>query len=90
MKDLAKDEDEEVRVICLDLQQALPVPRLATNIAYYERKLCCYNLCIHDVIANVSKFYVWSEVTGGRGSSDIATCIKCGWKRSLLKVNFLS
>lgn len=76
MKDLSKDEGKNVRVICLDLQQTLPVPRIATNVAYYKSKLWLYKLCIHDLKVNKSKFSVWDEVTGGRGPSEIASCIE--------------
>lgn len=75
LKSLAADSDPAVRCICLDLQQTLPVPRLSTSVAYYKKKLWIYNLCIHDLKKNENKFYVWDEVTGGRGSVEIASCI---------------
>ena len=75
MKKLAKDTDDNTRCICLDLQQTLPVPRMSTSIAYYQKKLWMYNLCIHDLKKKVSQFFVWDEVNGGRGSSEIASCI---------------
>ena len=76
MKDYAKNQDDDVRVICIDLQQTLPMPRSSTNVAYYKRKMWCYNFCIHDIKKNVSKFYVWDEVSGGRGSVEIVSCLR--------------
>ncbi|MPC67956.1 hypothetical protein E2C01_062143 [Portunus trituberculatus] len=75
LKELAANDDGDCRVICFDLQQTLPVPRISTNIAYYKRKLWMYNLYIHDLKANKSKFYVWDEVNGGQGSVEIVACL---------------
>lgn len=75
MKKLARDEDSEMRCICIDLQQTLPLPRLATSVACYK-KLWMYNLCIDDMKIKKSKFYVWGEVMAGHRSVDIATCVK--------------
>ena len=75
LSDLAKDDDPDTRCICLDLQQTLPLPRLSTSVAYYKRKLWVYNLCIHDLKKNESKFYLWDETNGGRGSAEIASCL---------------
>ena len=76
MKDYARNQEENVRVIAVDLQQTLPIPRISTNVAYYKRKLWCYNLCIHNVKEKKSQFYVWDEVSGGRGSLEIVSCIQ--------------
>lgn len=62
---LKDDNDPQVRCICLHLQQTLPVPCLSTSVAYYKRKLWLYNLCIHDLKTNESKFYLWDEMNGG-------------------------
>ena len=75
LSDLANDDDPDTRCICIDLQQTLPLPRLTTSVAYYKRKLWVYNLCIHDLKKNKSKFYVWDETNGGRGSAEIASCL---------------
>ena len=75
MKRLGMTADDNTHVICLDLQQTLPLPRLSTSVAYYQKKLWMYNLCIHDLKKKKSEFFVWDEVVGGRGSSDIASCI---------------
>ena len=34
-----------------------------------------YNLCIHDLKANKSKFYVWDKVNEGWGSVEIVACL---------------
>lgn len=75
MKMLSKDTDDNTCCICIDLQQTLPVPRLSTSVAYYQKKLWMYNLCIHDLKKNESQFFVWDEVNGGRGSAEIASCL---------------
>ena len=49
MKSFVSNEDNDAKCICLDLQQTLPVPRLSTSVAYYQKKLWMYNLCIHDL-----------------------------------------
>lgn len=76
MKEVAREADDDMRVLCLDLQQTLPCPRLATNVAYYKRKLWVYNLCIYDLKTGKPTFYMWDETTGGRGSSEVATCLR--------------
>lgn len=76
MKLVAREADEDTRVLCLDMQQTLPCPRLATNVAYYKRKLWVYNLCIFDLKVGQPTFYMWDETTGGRGSSEVVTCLR--------------
>lgn len=69
-------EDPSTMVICFDLQQTLPTPKLEVGVAYYKRKLWTYNFCIHDVKKNESSMYVWDEVTAKRGSLEIVSCLK--------------
>ena len=76
MREFGRNSDEETRVICIDLQQTQPIPKLSTSVAYYKRKMWMFNLCIHDIKKNKSVFYVWDEVTAGRGAVEIATCIR--------------
>ena len=65
----------DVRVVCMDLQQTLPCPRLTSGIAYYLRKLWVYNFCIYDVTKGKVSMFVWDEITGGRGSDEVASMI---------------
>ena len=67
--------DDDLMVICVDLQQTLPCPKLSCNRAYYTRKVWLYNLCIYDVIGKKPTLYMWEETQGGRGADDIASCI---------------
>ena len=72
---MAKENPTEVHVICFDLQQALPTPKLSSSPAFYKRKLWTYNFCIHDTSADTASMFMWPETTAGRGSSEIASCI---------------
>lgn len=76
MRDLAKDDDDETRAICMDLQQILPTPKLHTGIAYYKRKMWTYNFCIHDLKKQESTMFVWHEAVAKRGSVEVVSCLK--------------
>lgn len=39
MKEVAQYNDDDMPVVCIDLQQTLPIRRHSTNVAYYKRKL---------------------------------------------------
>ena len=42
---------------------------------YYKRKICVYNFTIYEAISGVGHCYLWCELDGKRGSSEIASCI---------------
>lgn len=65
----------DTMVICLDLQQTLPTPLLATSKVFYLRQLWTYNLCIYDLIKNEAHMHVWSENIASRGSQEIGSCL---------------
>lgn len=47
---MSRNTDSKTIVLVFDLQKQLETPKLSTNISYYKRKLCVYNLCIHTII----------------------------------------
>lgn len=71
---LAK-ENENVCTLTMDLQKALPFPKLTVSEAYYRRNMYCYNLGIHDMGTNLGFMYVWDETTASRGSQEISACL---------------
>ena len=45
MKSYTGITDDSLEVIAVDLQQALPTPKLTCNAQYYKRKMWTYNFC---------------------------------------------
>lgn len=41
-------EKETIETISFDLEKTLSLPKVPTNIVYYKRQLCVYNLGIHS------------------------------------------
>lgn len=70
-----KENPDQVRVICFDLQKTLPTPLLTTNKVYYLRQLWTYNFCVYDLISGKSHMYIWNETTASRGSQEIGSCL---------------
>ena len=71
----AGKDDKRTMILCMDLQQALPTPRVTTGMAFYLRKLMTYNFCIHDYRTGHGHMFVWDEVTANRGAAEIISCI---------------
>jgi hypothetical protein len=77
-KNIARTCTETVAVT-FDLEKVLQCPAPNVNNAsslYYKRKLSTYNLTVYSLGDAAVKYYMWHEGAGGRGSSEIATCIK--------------
>ena len=72
---LGKDNFEGRRVISIDLQQTLPVPKLPVNVAYYKRKVWLYNFCVYDITKNQPYMFLWDEAQAMRGPNEIGSCI---------------
>ena len=68
-------KDHSIGVLCFDLQQTLPAPKIATGLAYYKRKLWVYVFCIHNIKTGYSVMYTWNETVGKRGSAEVASCL---------------
>ena len=72
-----KSNAEGDKFLCVDfdLQAVLLCPVLPGKQIYYLRKLRSYNLTIFNFAENIGHAYVWPEYEGGRGSTDIASCL---------------
>lgn len=70
-KDMCTKEKNEITAT-FDLQAVLMVPFAGDCQIYYRRKLSVYNFTILD--SNLDGFcYVWDEINGMKGSSEIGT-----------------
>lgn len=73
-KEAAKLEDGPA-VITMDLQQALPTPKIPTNKVFYCRQLWTYNFGVHLCDDNTATMCVWPEHVGSRGADEIGSCL---------------
>lgn len=62
-------------VACYDLQAVLPCPKGEVSSMYYKSKLSVYNLTVCELKNDSTYCYVWHEGEGGRGSSEISSCV---------------
>ncbi|CAG5002002.1 unnamed protein product [Parnassius apollo] len=68
--------DEHFSSVTFDLQAVLQIPASDVGLLYYSRKLCVYNLTIHEAtLPNNAFCFTWSEVNGRKGSSEIGTIL---------------
>ena len=78
-QDLAKKWEmqagDDTWIIVIDLQAALPTPKVSSNFAFYKRKLYTLNFGIHDLKTGRGYMYLWDEVTARRGAIEICSCI---------------
>ena len=66
---------KNVSSACFDLEQVLELPHCDASSMYYSRKLCSFNLTAFDLADDDVACYMWTEIEGGRGASDIASCM---------------
>lgn len=62
-------------MITFDLEQALPTPKLTTNIVFYKRQMWTYNLGVHDCSDEKGYMYMWPETVASRGSQEVGSCL---------------
>ena len=58
-----------------DLEAVLSTPCSKVSVMFYKRKLSCYNLSFYSLGNQRGTCYLWDESEGGRGSSEIGTCL---------------
>ena len=59
-----------------DLQSVLQLLCSDVSSMYYKQKLCVYNFTIYEANSRVGHCYLWNELDGKRGSSEIGSCIR--------------
>ena len=66
---------QDVDMITFDLQQSHPTPKLATCVVFYKRKMCTYNLGVHDCSNKRGFMFMWPESVTSRGSHEVCSCV---------------
>ncbi|KAJ8915389.1 hypothetical protein NQ315_008276 [Exocentrus adspersus] len=62
-------------VVCFDMQAVLQVPKGEISIFYYKSKLNTMNFTITEIGTNVTNCYVWHEGEGGKGATEVGSCL---------------
>ncbi|MEW8545290.1 MAG: hypothetical protein AB2693_17345 [Candidatus Thiodiazotropha sp.] len=80
---LEKEADKEkaksstnMFVATFDRQSVLYTSCTLVSLMYYMRKLCCNNLSVYNLSNQSGTCYLWSEFEAGRGSCEVATCLR--------------
>ncbi|CAH1983229.1 unnamed protein product [Acanthoscelides obtectus] len=74
-KQRAAENSSEVCCAVFDLQQVLPVPKSNVGLSYYKLKLSTYNFTVYNPATKECNCYMWNEVVGNRGASEIGSCL---------------
>ncbi|XP_052075475.1 uncharacterized protein LOC127712922 [Mytilus californianus] len=67
--------DRSFAAVTFDLEAVLPTPCSMVGDLFYKRCLSTYNLSFYSLGDSKGTCYLWDETNGGRGSSDIGSCI---------------
>ncbi|XP_039297599.1 uncharacterized protein LOC120354460 [Nilaparvata lugens] len=70
-----KDKGVTQRVISFDMQAILNLPTAGDAQIYYKRKLSVFNFTIYDSFNGDGYCYVWDEINGCKGASEVGTCL---------------
>jgi hypothetical protein len=65
----------EVSYFNMDLQQALPTPKISCGPAFYKCKVLTYNFNIYDCVSDQGYMFTWDETTANWSSDEIGSCI---------------
>ena len=70
-------ENEGVHYITFDMQKTMPLPKLAVSKAFYLRQIWLYNTGVHVIDQKKERcfFHIWTEDAGGRGVSEVISCL---------------
>lgn len=67
--------NNEVAVVCYDLQNVFQLPHGFAGNFYYKRKFATYNLTAHCNLNNVTYCALWYETQTGRSGNDITSAL---------------
>ena len=68
-------EDTTFHFATFDLQSILQLPSSDASPLYYMRKLIVHNLTFYDGVTGKGTCYLWTELDGKKGSSEIGSII---------------
>lgn len=69
------DRDNNLMVICFDLQNVIALPRANVSSFFYKRKLNVYNLTGHVSKGKQDYCIIWNEALCGISGNDIASAV---------------
>ena len=74
---MLKETPQHSAILCFDLKQVQPLPKLSISEAFCARHISFYAFCItHVAIENESpSFYCWTENQAGRGAQVVASAL---------------
>jgi len=67
--------DKSFVAATFDLEAVLPTPCSMVGDLFYKRCLSTYNLSFYSLGDGKGTCYLWDETNGGRGSSEIGSCM---------------
>ena len=72
-----KQAKEDKKILCanFDLQQVMYLPSSKDSQIFYKRRLSNFNFTFYNIGASECDCFVWHEGQGGRGSSEMSTCV---------------
>lgn len=76
-KKIRAERVSNTMVVCMDLQQALPTPKVSKGIALRKTKIWAYIQLqhpIHIYIIGIGHMFIWDEVFAKRGALEVCRC----------------
>ncbi|CAG9773293.1 unnamed protein product [Ceutorhynchus assimilis] len=70
-----KDRENDIPVLCFDLENVLSCPKAEIKNFFYKSKLSVYNMTAHLSVNKDVYCAVWSEAVHGRSGNDIASAV---------------
>lgn len=67
--------NQNIIVLCVDMQQVLFCPTLTHSSMFYQRQLSCYNFAIHNTGNNTVNMNLWNESIARKGSAEITSAL---------------